>query len=112
MISYSDPHDVHALRIETTRGEDVARVTLRGEADFSTLRDLDAALERVELDGAASVQLHISELYFADAATIRRLTVFARDVRRAGHEIRTCGANQAIHKVARLLDVQEELGLA
>lgn len=111
MSTSTDPADVHTLTIETIKGGNVAHVILQGEADFSTLRELEAALQHVELDGASSVQLQVRDLYFADAATIRRLTVFAREARRAGREIRTCGANQAIRQVVGLVDVQGELGL-
>jgi anti-anti-sigma factor len=111
MTPSTDPEDVHNLRIETIKGEGIAWVILQGEADISTLRDLEAALEHVELNGAKSVHLHVTDLDFADAATIRRLTIFARRARRTGHHIKTCGASPTLHKVARLLRVQDDLGL-
>ena len=112
MNSLTDLDDVNNLRIETIKGEDIAWVVLQGEADISTLRDLEAALEQVDLDGAKSVHLHVTELDFADAATIRRLTVFARQVKRTGYDVQTCGASPTLRKVAHLLRVHEDLGLA
>ena len=110
--SLTDPDEKNNLRVETIKGEDIAWVVLHGEADISTLRELDAALEHVELDGATSVHLHLTELDFADAATIRRLTDFAQQVRRTGHDVKTCGASPTLRKVARLLQVHDDLGLA
>lgn len=111
--NFPTDHDhVDNLRIETIRGEDIAWVNLRGQADIATLRDLEAALEHVELDGAGCVHLHVNDLDFADVATIRRLTVFAKQAKRAGREVKTCGANPTLRKVARLLRVHEDLGLA
>lgn len=110
--SLIDPDDVNNLRIETATGEDIAWVTLHGEADISTLGDLEAALEHVELNGATAVHLHVTELEFADIATIRRLTAFARRAKQTGHEVQTCGANPTLRKVARLLRVHDDLGLA
>lgn len=108
----TDPDDVNSLRIETATGEDIAWVTLQGEADLSTLRNLEAALEHLDLDGASAVHLHVTELDFADIATIRRLTAFAKRAKQTGHEVRTCGANPTLRKVARLLSVHDDLGLA
>lgn len=112
MNSWLDPDDEHNLRIETIKREDIAWVILQGEADIATLRDLEAALEHVELDGVKSVHLHVSELDFADAATIRRLTAFAKQAKRTGHDIKTCGAKPAFRKITRLFEVQDDLGLS
>jgi anti-anti-sigma factor len=112
MNSLTDPDDANTLRVDTVKGEDIAWVVLQGEADISTLRDLEVALEHVELDDTRSVHLHVTELEFADAATIRRLTAFARQVRRAGHDVKTCGASPTLRKVAHLLHVHDDLGLA
>jgi hypothetical protein len=92
-----------------------AHLMLAGRSPASSmppLRDLEVALEHVELDDTRSVHLHVTELDFADAATIRRLTAFARQVRRAGHDVKTCGASPTLRKVARLLQVHDDLGLA
>lgn len=107
----TDHDDVHNLRIEAVTGEDITWIVLAGEADISTLGDLEATLDRVELDGTKSVHLHLTGLDFADTATIRRLTLFARQVQQTGHHIKTCGANPTLRKVAGLLQVQDDLGL-
>jgi anti-anti-sigma regulatory factor len=110
--SLTDLDHVDDLRVETITGTDIVWVHLHGQADISTLGDLDAALEQVELDGARCVHLHLNDLDFADVATIRRLTAFARKATRAGHEVTTCGASPMLRKVAHLLRVHEDLGIA
>jgi anti-anti-sigma regulatory factor len=105
------PDDVRDFRIATHKGNDTAWILLRGEADISTLDQLETALERVDLDGTRSVHLDVSELAFVDAATIRRLTVFAVRARQAGHHVDTCGAGPTFRMVARLLGVRDHLRL-
>jgi anti-anti-sigma regulatory factor len=110
--SLRDPEDVRTLSVQVIQHDSVARVVLRGEADISTLERLDAALDLVKLHRTRALQLQMSELTFADAATIRRLTLFASHARQTGRRIETCGANPTLRTVARLLNVQDELGLA
>jgi anti-anti-sigma regulatory factor len=111
MTSFLDPDDVQNFRVETAKSANIARVILQGEADISTLRDLEAALEDFELDGAKAVHLHLGELDFADTATIRRLTVFARQAKQTGLDVKTWGANPTLHKLAIMLEAQDDLGL-
>jgi anti-anti-sigma factor len=110
--SPSDTDEAHTLRVETVKREDVAWVIVQGEADLATLQELEAGLTRVQLDGTKAVHLHLSRLTFADVASLRQLTMFARSAKEAGRDIKTCGANPTLRKVARLLRVHEDLGLA
>lgn len=112
MNSPNGAADTHTLRVETVKREDVAWVILQGEADLATLQELEAALTRVQLDDTKAVHLHLARLTFADVASLRQLTMFARSAKQAGRDIRTCGANPTLRKVARLLEVHEDLGLA
>lgn len=110
MASFTEPDDVQ-LRIEIIKDEDVAWVVLLGEADIASLADLEADLGQVELDGVKSVHLDVTELAFADTATVRRLTVFAKRAKQAGRHIETWGASRTLRTVAHLLEVQDDLGL-
>jgi anti-anti-sigma regulatory factor len=87
------------------------RVALLGEADISTLDRREAALDDVEVNGAKSVHLDLSELDFADAATIRRLTVFAIRAKETGYDVTTCGASPTFRMAATVLGVRDQLGL-
>ena len=109
-LPYSD--GVHRLAIETVKAEESAVVILRGESDIATLPKLEVALGGLELDGAKSVHLHVDELDFADAATIRRLIVFAQQAKQGGYAVKTCGASPLLRKVLYLLEVQDDLGLS
>lgn len=112
MTRSTDPDGVHTLRIETLKADNSALVILRGESDLATLPALEGALEDLELDGATSVHLHVDQLDFADASTIRRLTEFARRAKKPGRDIKTWGVRPLFRKVAYLLEVQDDLGLA
>lgn len=99
------------LRIETSKTAEVMCITIHGEADFSALESLDAALGRIQLDGTQTLQLNVSSLEFIDVAALRLLTAFAQRARRSGLEVTTCGGRPVLHKVARLFGVQDDLGL-
>ena len=104
--------EVSSLRVETARVGHDLRVALHGESDFSTVPELDHALQRIELDGSRLVCLDLTHLAFADVATIRRLAAFAGHARRAGPDVTTCGAHPTVRRVAGLLQVHCELGLS
>lgn len=99
------------LTVESVVTPAVARVALRGESDVATLACLDGALTQLPLNGSRCLELDVTQLRFADAATMRRLALFARQARESGHEITTEGANHTVRKVAGLLGVTDVLGL-
>jgi anti-anti-sigma factor len=104
--------DAGHLKIETTQDEDAVWVILQGEADIATLQHLEAALGRIGLDGAQRVHLQVADLDFADVSTLRQLTLFAKQARQAGRDVRTVGARPILRKVAQLMSVHHDLGLA
>jgi anti-anti-sigma factor len=112
MTLSTGPTDVHRLGVETNDNQDAAWVILHGEADIATLQHLEAALTRIELDGAKPVHLHVADLDFADVATLQLLTAFARQAKQVGHDVKTCGASPTLRKVARLMSVHDDLGLS
>lgn len=111
MTSLADPVEAQQLRVETVHHDDAAWVVFYGEADIATLEHLEEALARVVLDGTKSVHLHVADLDFADVATLRRLSVFVRQAKRAGHDVQTCGASPTLRKVARLMSLHDDLRL-
>ena len=114
-MSYSpaltDSAHLNVVTIRTIHREDVAQVILQGEADFSTLDELDAGLRQAHLDDATFIHLDVTGLEFADSAVIRRLALFARHVRETGRGIATSGANRTLVTVADQLGVRDDLGL-
>ncbi len=105
------PGEVSGVRVQTVADGPVLRVAVYGECDFSTVSSLDHALGDIDLDGSRLVRLDLTQLTFADVATIRRLAAFAGDAKRAGQDVATVGAHPTLRKVADLLQVHGELGL-
>lgn len=110
MSTYSG--SAHApLRVETITDEDTIRILIHGEADIANVNHLDAALTAIQLDGAKSVLLDVSDLDFFDVAALRRLLVFAQSMKQDGRDITTCGATPILRDVAHTLELQGDLGL-
>ena len=107
----TDTAPASTLGVQVLDGHDSTWVILEGEADIATLAHLRDALGQVVLDGARPVQLDVTELVFADVATIRQLATFARQARQSGHSVRTCGAGPTLSKVATILGFRTELGI-
>jgi anti-sigma B factor antagonist len=106
-------HPQHGrIHVETVADGQATRITLRGEVDFATSADLDAALAAVELDGTRQVQLDVADLGFVDVAGLRQLSSFARQLRETGYDVATYGAQPMVDEVARLAGVHDDLGLA
>jgi len=107
-----DDDGVQRPRVEALKEDGGIRVVLRGESDFSNVRELDQALREITLDGARLVHLDLTHLEFADVATVRRLAAFSGHARRTGHQFTTSGAHVSVRQVAELLDVRADLGLS
>lgn len=112
MTSTCNPSERRHLRVETITSDGITWVILRGESDIAVVEDLATALAHIELDGSKFVHLHLHDLAFADSATLRELFLFARQVKRAGRDVQTCGASPTLHQVARVLGVHDELGMS
>jgi anti-anti-sigma regulatory factor len=110
VTSSSDVGDAR-LRVETVAAGSAARVIIEGEADVGSVTHLETALESIDLDGAETVELHVSDLTFIDVAALRRLTRFADGLKRGGRHVITHGARPTLRRMALELGVQEELGL-
>jgi anti-anti-sigma factor len=112
MTSFAGPTDGVRLGIETRRRGGVITITLRGEADIATVDRLGATLGQVEVEDARVVHVDLTELDFADVATLRQLMLFARRARSNGHQVTTGGAKPVLRKVTGLLGGEDTLGLA
>jgi anti-anti-sigma regulatory factor len=108
----TDGEGVHGPHVVIVEHEHVLRVVLHGECDFSRIPELDRALRTITLDGARLVHLDLTDLAFADVATIRRLAAFTGDAKRIGHDVTTSGAHHGLRQVAELLQAKDALGLS
>jgi anti-anti-sigma regulatory factor len=88
------------LRVETVDDENAAWVVIHGEADIANVDGLEAALGSVDLDGAKTVTLQVSDLAFVDIAALRQLTDFARRMKQDGRTVLTSGARPALQRMA------------
>jgi ABC-type transporter Mla MlaB component len=107
----TDSHDLRRVSMETIQAGGVAHFVFHGEADFSTLEELDSALGQVRLDQGDVVHLNLSGLEFADTAAIRQLARFARQARHNGHDVETTGAGTTLRAAVDQLGVRDDLGL-
>lgn len=98
-----------ALDVETTTSQNALWIHVRGEADLGNHEVLHARLGQVRLDQAKAVHLVLSELTFIDVCAFRHLVAFATRVRSAGRELSAHGACPTLKKIARLLNVSQEL---
>jgi anti-anti-sigma factor len=99
------------LSVDFVDNDDAARIIIRGEADIANADHLATALAGIALDGARSVQLHVSDLAFIDVSSLRLLTAFAGRMKQEGRAVETHGAGPMLQRVALELDVHDELGL-
>jgi anti-anti-sigma factor len=99
------------LTVEAVDDKSTARIIIRGEADAANADKLEAALGSIVLDGARTVQIHVTDLTFVDVAALRRLATFAHHMRQGGRTVMTSGARPTLQRMAVALDVQDELGL-
>jgi anti-anti-sigma factor len=100
------------LEIKTAVKGSVVWICIRGDADISTLGQLDAALDSIVLDDHKAVCMDLSDLSFIDVTSLRRLTTFAMHLRQNGRDVMTEGAPPILRKVIEILPGQDQLGLA
>jgi anti-anti-sigma factor len=110
-VSSSTNADRPLLHVESIHADHTVAIVLRGEADIATVDHLEDLLGRIPLNGARSVRIDASGLDFFDVAALRRLTGFADRARQAGREVTTDGARPIVQRMARLLELDEVLGL-
>lgn len=111
MTSRTRPDPGHLI-VETREDGPITRVILQGEADSTNVTDLENALAGIAPDDAHLIQLDVSGLTFIDVAALRRLTIFARQMKEAGRVIRTHDAQPILEHLVRLVGVDDDLGLA
>lgn len=111
MTSRTDP-DQGRLAVETHDEGNTTHIILRGEADDTNLADLETALAGIQPNGTHELQLEVSDLSFIDVAALRHLTLFARQMKETGREVKTRDAGPMLAQLIRLVGVEDDLGLA
>lgn len=101
------------LSLETVQPDaSTTWVVLHGEADLGNREELATTLSALLLNGTRSVHLHLSDLTFADARAVEVLSRFAATARGRGLTVTTCDCTPIVRRVAALLGLEAELGLA
>lgn len=107
----TDSYDLRRVSVETIQAKGVAQLVFHGQADFSTLEELDSGLGELQLDQGDVIHLDLSGLEFADTAAIHQLARFARQARHNGHDVETTGAGTTLRAAVDHLGVRDDLGL-
>jgi anti-anti-sigma factor len=118
VVAFLSARGGELLGVRTVAGSDACGreqamwVVCRGEVDRSNVEDFGSALARIDLEGASSVHVHVSDLEFIDVGGLRLLAGFAQSVRSSGRTFRVCEARPGLRRAARIMDLQDELGLS
>jgi anti-sigma B factor antagonist len=95
------------LGIRVAAGESGPVLVLSGEADITTLAQLESALSAQLAAGAGALTVDLSGLGFADSATIGALVRAARTLRSQGRRLDLASPQPALARMLALLGVDE-----
>jgi anti-sigma B factor antagonist len=100
---------VTLLDIRVTATEAGPVMTLSGEADVTTLAQLQDALTRQTTSGTPVLLVEVSGLRFADSATIGALIGAARSLEAQGGHLDLLNPQPALARMLSLLGVEQVL---
>jgi anti-anti-sigma factor len=100
---------VTLLDIHVAAGDAGPVVMLSGEADVTTLGQLEDVLNAQLAAGARTLTVDLSELRFADSATIGALVRAARTLKAGGGRLDLTNPQPALAQMLALLGVDEVL---
>ena len=95
------------LRISVTAGETGPVVTLLGEAGLSTAAELSEVLTHQVSSGSQHPTVDISELSFADSASVRTLVLAARAMKDRGGALKLTNPQSAVARLRGLMGVDQ-----
>lgn len=95
------------LRVSVTDGEDGPLLVLSGEADLTTLGQLNSALDARLHDGAGRLAVDLSGLRYADSASITALVRAGRTLRAKGGELELLHPQPAVARILSLTGVDQ-----
>jgi|SRR5882724_11272475 len=95
------------LRISVTAGETGPVVTLSGEADLSTAAELSEVLTHQVSSGSQHLTVDISELSFADSASVRTLVLAGRAMKDRGGALEVTNPKPAVARLLSLMGVDQ-----
>jgi anti-sigma B factor antagonist len=100
---------VPLLEVSVSDGDNGPVLALSGEADLTTLRQLNSALDEQIWAGPRLLTVDLSRLRYADSATIAALVHAARTLRGQGGELELLRPQSAVARVLSLTGVDQAL---
>lgn len=100
---------VDPLDISVADGESGPVVILSGEADLTTLDQLNSALDAQVWTGVRVLTVDLSRLRFADSASVAALMLTARTLRDQGGQLELLHPQPAVARVLELMGVDQAL---
>ena len=100
---------MNLLNIHVVAGDAGPVVMLSGEADITTVKQLEDALDAQITAGARILTVDLSELRFADSATIGALVRAARTLKASGGRLDLTNPSPAVAQMLALLGIVESM---
>lgn len=97
------------LEVTVTMGESGSVMVLSGEADLSTLSQLNGALDEQIWAGVQFLAVDLSQLRFADSAAVAALALAGRTLRDQGGEMELRRPQPAVARILSLTGVDQVL---
>lgn len=101
--------NVTLLDVSVADGENGPMLVLSGEADLSTLGQLNSALEELIWAGTRLLIVDLSRLRYADSASIAAFVQADRTLRGQGGQLELLGPQQTVARVLTLTGVDQIL---
>jgi anti-sigma B factor antagonist len=98
---------VTLLQVSVADGEDGPLLVLSGEADLTTLGQLNSALAAQLHDGTGRLTVDLSGLRYADSASITALVRADRALRAKGGELELLHPQPAVARILSLTGVDQ-----
>lgn len=98
---------LNLLDISVADGESGPVVILSGEADLTTLDQLNSALDTRVWAGVRVLTVDLSSLRFADSATVAALMLTARTLRDQGGQLELLRPQPAVARILELMGIDQ-----
>ena len=95
------------LTARVAAGESGPVIVLSGEADLTTVAQLSALITAQLARGTRQLTIDVSELWFADSATIRTLVLAARTLRERGGSLVLLRPQRPVTRVLALTGAEQ-----
>ncbi|SRR5581483_998059 len=96
---------MNTLELSVIDGESGPVVILSGEADLTTLDQLNSVLDKQIWAGVRLLTVDLLQLRFADSATVATLLLASRTLRAQGGELELLHPQPAVARVLQLMGV-------